>query len=307
MVIIAKKVGRLANRLLLFAHFIGAAEEHGFRLVNTAFERYARYFPATSRDLFCRYPSTSPFPSFGFLGRSILYRLAQVSANTLHAIQQRGIDTGVIRLQRSQALDLDGPAFLSRLRRHRILFVQDWFFRSSIDCEKHGDAIRSYFTPWEHHLARSRALVKPARRRESLVVGVHIRQDDYASFKDGRFFYSHQQYRNFMEQIKTAFPDQPVSFFVSSDAPVPTGIFNGLDVHYGNGHELEDLYALSFCDLLIGPPSTYSRWASFYGNIPRLEIADPANPITPDSFKVESRLLQNQLFTTLSAWQDPHI
>ena len=34
MVIIAKRVGRLGNRLILFAHFMGAAAEHGLTVVN---------------------------------------------------------------------------------------------------------------------------------------------------------------------------------------------------------------------------------------------------------------------------------
>ncbi len=305
MLIIARKVGRLANRLLLFAHFIGAAREHGFRVVNPAFEHYARYFPATSRDLFCRFPSAAAFPSFGFMGRSSLYRLAQITANTLHALQQSGFVTGLIRLRRDQQLDLDGPAFLLKMQRHRVLFVQDWFFRSSVDCEKHGDAIRSYFTPWEHHLDRSRALVEPARRTGNLLVGVHIRQGDYSSFKEGRYFYTHGEYRNFMEQIRAIFPERSVSFFASSDAPIPDGVFSGLDLYYGNGHELEDLYALAECDFIIGPPSTYSRWASYYGKVPRLEIVDPAIPLAPELFNVDTRLLHLSLLDSLADWQDP--
>lgn len=305
MVVIAKKVGRLANRILLFAHFIGAALEHGFRVVNPAFERYAGYFPATSRDLFCRYPPAGPFVSLGFLGRSALYRTVLYSANTLHTLQRINIDTGVIRLRRDQSLDLDGPAFLNRLGRHRVLFVQDWFFRSASDCEKHGNAIRTFFTPWQHHLQKSRMLVAPARHKGGLLVGVHVRQGDYRTFKDGRYFYSHGQYRTLMEQVRSAYPGRTVSFLVCSDAPVPAGAFRGLDVHYGNGHELEDLYALASCDLLMGPPSTYSRWASFYGKVPRLELTAPETTVAPEFFRVESRLLHNALVTTLTEWQDP--
>jgi len=31
---------------------------------------------------------------------------------------------------------------------------------------------------------------------------------------------------------------------------------------------VEDLYALAECDYIIGPPSTYTLWASFYGDTP---------------------------------------
>ena len=304
MIVIAKKVGRLANRLLLFAHFIGAAAEHGFRVVNPAFERYAGYFPSTSKDLFCRFPEAGPFPSGGFVGRSLLYRMTLLTANTLHALQRRGNDIGLIRLRREQWLDLDSPEFLSYLHQHKTVFVQDWFFRSMVDCEKHGDLIRSYFTPWKHHLDRARALVEPARRDGKFLVGIHVRQGDYVSFKGGRHFFTHQQYRGVMEQIRGNFPDKPVSFLVCSDAPVPPGAFSGLDVHYGNGHELEDLYALAACDLLAGPKSTYNKWASFYGSVPRYVIKDPACSPTPEQFHIDKSLRLKELAFSLQPWHD---
>jgi hypothetical protein len=286
MVVIARKVGRLANRILLFAHFIGAAIEHGFRVANPSFDHYARYFPSTSHDFFCRFPATGSFATAGYVGRSFLYHATLNSANALHAFQRRGYDVGLIRLRRDQFLDLDSPQFLSKLDRHRVLFVQDWFFRSAADCEKHGDAIRSYFTPWEHHLDRVRALAEEARLKGKFLVGIHLRQDDYSTFKGGRFFYSHRQYRHVMEQLRMTFADKPVSFLVCSDAPVPDGAFDGMDVSYGNGNELEDLYALASCDLIVGPPSTYSIWASFYGMVPRYEIQDPECLPTPELFQV---------------------
>jgi len=132
-------------------------------------------------------------------------------------------------------------------------------------------------------------VVEPARRRGRFLVGVHVRQADYATFKGGRYFYTHEQYRKLMAQTEAAFGSENVSFLVSSDAPPPE-TFAGLDVIYGNGHELEDLYALAECDRIVGPPSTYSKWASFYGQAPRCEILHPEQPIGPESFQVWSRL-----------------
>lgn len=31
---------------------------------------------------------------------------------------------------------------------------------------------------------------------------------------------------------------------------------------------IEDLYAFAKTDLLMGPPSTFTLWASFYGDVP---------------------------------------
>jgi hypothetical protein len=94
-----------------------------------------------------------------------------------------------------------------------------------------------------------------------------------------------------MEKVQAAVPGENVSFLVCSDAPVPPAAFVGLDVLYGNGHELEDLYALAACDRLLGPRSTYSKWASFYGAVPRCEVINPAaQPFDAQDFRVESGL-----------------
>jgi len=289
MIVIAKKVGRLANRLLLFAHFIGTAVEHGLRVMNPAFANYAHYFPATARDLLCRFPPACPLPGQRLI-RELLYRGVVLTADSLHWLQQHGRDVGLIRLRRDQYLDLNSATFLSMVRRHRIVLVQDWFFRGPANCAKHRDVIRSYLTPWEHYLARARAIVRPARERTRFLVGVHVRHTDYELFKGGRFFYSHQQYRQVMESIQAAFAEKNVSFLVSSDAPVPPEAFAGLDVIYGTGHELDDLYALAACDRLVGPPSTYNAWASFYGGVPRYQIIDPAEPIEAGAFQVDDGL-----------------
>jgi hypothetical protein len=289
-VVIAKRVGRLANRILLFAHFIATAAEHGFHVVNPAFGKYAHYFPSTSGDLLCRYPAAGVIPPVNRYVRELFYHACSGWAGVLHVLQQGGRDVGLIRLLRHQSLDLDNPQFLSFLRRRRAVFVQDWFFRSDTNCETHGEAVRSFFTPWGGHLRRVDDVVESARRRDRFLVGVHIRQDDYSKFKGGRFFYSHEQYRQVMIRVEEAFADRNVSFLLSSDAPVPEGCFDGFDTIRGNGHELEDLYALAACDRLIGPPSTYSKWASYYGQVPRYEIFDPAQPVAPDSFEVARRL-----------------
>jgi hypothetical protein len=45
-----------------------------------------------------------------------------------------------------------------------------------------------------------------------------------------------------------------------------------------------DLYTLSFCDRLVGPVSSYSRWASFIGEVPLCFLESKAQSFTEDSF-----------------------
>lgn len=284
-VVIAKKVGRLANRLVLFAHFIGAALEHDFVVVNPSFGHpYAAYFPTIARDLLCRFPPGRRLPA-PWHARRLFYDATKAAADGLFALQRHGRDVGLVRLRRDQRLDLNSEGFLGVVRRHRVVFVQDWFFRNAANCARHRESILSFFTPWSYHVARAHAAVERARRDGSLLVGVHVRRGDYAHFKDGAFFYSHAHYRRVMEAVQAAFPDEDVSFFVCSDEPVPADVFSGLPVSRGTGQQLEDLYALGECDRLVGPPSTYTGWASFYGGAPLYHLRGPDAMPTPDSFR----------------------
>lgn len=290
MIVIANGVGRLGNRLLLFAHFIGAAVEHGLTVANPPFGPYARYFPTTARDVLCRYPAKTRRLPAGRARRYLATKASGGAADVLHRLQIRGKDVGLIRLRRDQALDLNSERFLQVVRRHRVVFVQDWFFRNGSNCARHVDLIRAYFTPWPHHVAAANAAIDRERAKGRFMVGVHVRQGDYQRAYDGRYFYTYDQYRAVMTQVESAFPDEDVTFLVCSDAAVPRGAFGSLNVVYGNGHQLEDLYALAACDRILGPPSTYSTWASYYGDVPLYALEDQAAAVEPTSFRVRTEL-----------------
>jgi hypothetical protein len=289
LIVIAKKVGRLANRLVLFAHFIGSAIEHGFTVLNPSFFPYARYFPSAAGDLLCRFPAGRAVPAPPG-SRRLLYRLMLRAADVLYWQQRRGRDVGLIRLRREDRLDLNSEAFLQVVRRHRIVLVQDWFFRNAQNCERHGDVIRSFLTPWPDRLARARAVLDAAHARARFVVGVHVRRGDYLAFKEGRFYYSHDQYRRLMEGIEAVYADRDVSFLVCSDEPLPPFAFRGLDIVRGTGGELEDLYSFAACDALVGPPSTYTHWASYYGGVPLYHVQDPEAAPQLNDFRVRRGL-----------------
>lgn len=274
MIVISRRVGRLGNRLLLFAHFIGAAEEHGLTVCNPAFGTYAHLFPSTASDLLCRYPQRGAFPAPGG-SRDLIYAAARLASEGLSLLQRRGVDTGLLRLQGGEHLDLNGDVFLDAVGRHRVVVADGWFFRNADNCIRHRETICRFLTPGREHLDRALAVVEPARGRGRLVIGVHVRRGDYATFKNGRYYYSFEQYRRVMEGAAAAFGDRDVAFLVCSDEPVPADAFAGLDVVLGAGDALTDLYSLAACDRLVGPLSTYSTWASYWGGVPLYRIEDP--------------------------------
>lgn len=118
-------------------------------------------------------------------------------------------------------------------------------------------------------------------------VGVHIRRGDYKTFSDGKYFYDITYYYMLMDslyrQLKTS--DNNVQFVLCSNENFQTDdekllqgkSFTGKNiVRMEKATAIMDLYALSLCDYIIGPPSTFSQWASFYGGGRLLFIKEKA-------------------------------
>jgi hypothetical protein len=77
-----------------------------------------------------------------------------------------------------------------------------------------------------------------------------------------------------------------VAFLLCSNEALDLRDFADLPVRLATGHFVEDLYALAACDYVLGPPSSYSMWASFYGQVPLLHIERPEQEIQLTDFQV---------------------
>ena len=95
-----------------------------------------------------------------------------------------------------------------------------------------------------------------------------------------------------MKKIAQFFEGQPVRFMVCSNEKQDLSQFEGLDVAFGPGHPVEDMYAFAECDYILGPPSTFTMWSSFYGNKPlyMLHKADESFALT--DFKVKENFFE---------------
>jgi hypothetical protein len=282
-VVIARPFGQLGNRLVLFAHFIAAALEHDLLILNPAFNEYAHLFPSTADDVLCRFPPGDCLPPQAG-AREAMREAVRAGANALHRLQVSGRDVGLIRLEDDECLDLNSEAFLGMVSRHPVLLIEGWFFRNQHNCERHQDSIRRFLTPHPRTLDRAREPIDKARASGKLVVGVHVRRGDYEWHAGGRFFFSHAEYGRMMSGLHRGPNGQDVTFFVCSDEPVPPQWLEGLDVISSSWLLMEDLYGLAACDFLVGPPSTFTRWASFYGDVPVHWIENVEDQPSYDSF-----------------------
>jgi len=143
------------------------------------------------------------------------------------------------------------------------------------------------FRPKDEIMSKAQAMIDKLRDESDIVIGVHIRRGDYATWNDGRFYYELEDYHQFMLRLQKAFPDKQLAFFISSNENFDHDIFEGCHCRRFSKEPsgaILDLYTLSLCDRIIGPFSSYSRWASFIGEVPLCFLESKEQEFTEDSF-----------------------
>lgn len=149
--------------------------------------------------------------------------------------------------------------------------------------------LQHIFRPREEIMERASNMIADIRREAAMIVGVHIRHGDYKTFFNGRYYYTLDEFHQFMLRIQALYNDRRVAFFISSNESFDVSIFKGCRCYrFGkeSSGDILDLYTLSLCNRILGPWSTYSRWASFIGEVPLCFIESKDQQFTDDSFSV---------------------
>jgi hypothetical protein len=286
MIVIADKYGQLGNRLFVFAHFIGWGIEHGVKIANPSFDEYAQYFEGTVADPWCRYPSRPIFCLNVARSRHRNYNLVRLASRIGKRLKISTPWIGRLDIDWAESYELGEEEHIRTLRSRKFTLVRGWQYRDEANLHKHVHAIRIYFTPRPSHVRRIDELLAKVRAACDVVVGVHIRRGDYSNFMDGRYYYEPAVYREMMSKVRRLLRDKEVGFLICSNEPVDPKFYSSFNVHLGPNHLIEDMYSFARCDYLIGPPSTYTMWASYYGGVPLLQIADPSIDPTLANFAV---------------------
>ena len=256
---------------------IAAAAESGATVFFPGFVDYAHFFSGPSRGIAPRYPVPTRSHAWPRVVRGLFY---PVGLNALR-LAKRGLLLGIpwfeTRWDVSQMVDIGQPAFLELIS-DRLVLCGGFFYRSVPLLEKHAKLVRAYFTPSSEFAAYASKIERDIRRPGERIVGVHIRRRDYRVFKGGIYFYELDVFAAYMRRIGELL-NGPCRFVICCEEPFDPFIFADFDVTFGPGDLIGDLLTLSSCDLIVGPPSTFSGWASFSHSIPRhfIRSADPAH------------------------------
>lgn len=289
MIIITERSHQLGNRLILFANWIAFCEENQINLVNLAFDPYEKYFEPTSKDLLCRYPA-SKTPFTNKIAKRYLYLIISRLAMLVNFFSFSFLCKTIDAREYKNALFLDKPEATNFIKSVPFVFSRGYFFRDPTNITKHAKSIRAYFQPAKSYRENVSRLISQLRNECDVLIGVHIRQGDYKTFLDGKYFYDTAVYAALMRQVEKLFKDKKVCFLVCSNIEQDEAAFSGLNFVSGTNQMIEDMYSLAACDYIIGAPSSFSRWASFYGEVPLCTLESSDKYITLEDFEVVKKL-----------------
>jgi len=265
--IFARDKSQMCNNLLQYAHVYAWGREHGRKVISMRFSYKYQYFHICHTNL----------TGFGW------YLFAKYMA-ALHLLPTISFKEATCDVQ----------ALEQKMLRHRNMVVSGWHARWYDLFLKYRQEICDLFTidsPYTEPVKQKMQALEETTSGSLLRLGVHIRRGDYANWAGGRYCYPDDVYARHINKYVEAHGSHVVHVYLSTnDNKVTEDLFQTLcpkaHIHLLNGSAPEDLFMLSECDALIGPPSTFSLVAAMYRDIPlyRMDSTDE-QLMSDDSFK----------------------
>lgn len=266
--IFARDKSQMCNNLLQYAHVYAWGREHGRKVISMRFSYKYPYFKI-------RHTPLTSFP---------LYLLAKYAA-ALHLLPTASFKYATC----------DHEVLERKMLRHRHIVVSGWHVRFYSLFLKYRQDICNLFTIDDKYTRPVRQKMLDLEQKTGKTVlrlGVHIRRGDYSEWAGGRYYYQDDVYALYINKFSEMHRDKDVHVYLSTnDAEVTEERFQMLcpdvRIHHLRGSAPEDLFMLSACDYLIGPPSTFSLVAAMYRDIPlfRMDTAN-ADSMTADAFRL---------------------
>ncbi|MEI7504285.1 MAG: alpha-1,2-fucosyltransferase [Paludibacter sp.] len=117
------------------------------------------------------------------------------------------------------------------------------------------------------------------------IIGIHIRRGDYKFWENGKYNFTDDTYQLYMDNFSIELKkrsDKEINFILFSNENIT--INTAGDKVVSNNEWYIDQLIMSKCDYLIGPPSTFTLWASFIGKVKYYHITDNKGQIDIDKF-----------------------
>lgn len=265
MIILFRAYGNHSNRLFQSLHFEAYCIEHGVEYLNPTFSDIEKYY-------------VDPVGTNGSAVSKIL------GALPLSLVRLLAWGGGVAIFDGGKGKALDD----ARLNSGRSCHVAGWGFRVHDLTTKHQDVLRAryalkadYYRDNELH-----RYMREVDRSVHVLVGIHVRRGDYKTYADGEYYFADEVYGHYMEMVAGEIRRQlgkRALFIIFSNEEI--GFKEGDQVRIARNPWYVDHHLMSECDYLLGPPSTFTLWASYIGRVKYFHIKNKTCQVRLDDFE----------------------
>jgi len=266
MIIVYDKIGQMSNRIWSAVPSIAHSLENNEKMVFLYFGDYIHFFPHINDNPLIRF--------YGIKGKwAIIFKI----------------------LSKLSKLNIISPRFRDLNSKTAIKFIQGWRSRHMVNGDliaKHKDEICKIFSFSDGIISEVSDIFADKRKSNDVIVGVHIRRGDYQKWINGKYYFSDELYSKWIKAIdaELKLKGKSACFYIASNEKIKAENYTGINYFVlENSSSEKDIFALSQCNYIMGPTSTYSQWAAFIGDIPILFLLSRDEmPVLKDFSKVVS-------------------
>jgi hypothetical protein len=265
MIILATPYGQTSNKLFQFIHLDSFCRENNLVFSHVYMEEF--------KDVYPQIPITKPcFPQNIWLKLFSSSRLL-TKLFCLNLIDEQKIEQ-----------------YKKVFKESEHTFCYGFFFRSKETTLKYRNLYQKMFTPNFDKISLDQTWLKRDFDQQK-IVAIHIRRGDYKGFEGGRYYYSDQVYLSKMNEIQDILGHKPKFILFTNDADLNLNEYLkqfSNQVSLSKNSVAVDHYLLSKTDYIIGPPSTFTLWASYIGEVKLYQIEDPTEKVDLSQFFINN-------------------
>lgn len=169
--------------------------------------------------------------------------------------------------------------------RDRLVFVGGWEFRVYDLVLKHSKSLKEKYS-----LKRTNKdffNIYNKIKNYEIVLGVHIRRNDYTKWQSGKYAFNDAVYSRVVgDFIRLQSEEKIVALYFSDEKLNMSSLCCPVDYLISKNKYYIDYQLMGKCNYLIGPPSTFTIWASFCYGVPYMHIENPQQEICLEDFKI---------------------
>lgn len=274
MIVLYERYGNHSNRLIQNMHFEAYCKYHNIRFYNLDFYDIENVYGIKPE---INYSNMNKLLSY------ILTKKRKIAENIIKEINKVKFNLILLYIYDQKQHENNYELYEKQILKHKrsIILVKSWCFRCNDYIKMYRDYFVKKYTPINLN-SEEYNNIKNQFKNYDLKVGIHIRRGDYKEWNDGLYYYEDDVYYDIIEQFSNLHKNKKILFILFSNEEINFKL--NYDYAISKCKWYEDHSLMSICDYLIGPPSTFTSWASFIGNVPTYHIKDKHKNIELSDF-----------------------